>query len=235
MSLLAVVAVLAVGNVVANRFVDDAGYVLWNLGVAATCVVLARRGGVGMSELGLGGTRSAKWAKGLRVGAAIAALVAIVYLVGVALPGTRDLFRDRRVAGDSAARMLFEVFVRIPLGTVVLEEVAFRGVLPVLIARARGVSWRTGAVWASVLFGLWHVLPAWNLAKVNPTTRRFLRAFGSEAAARPVALAFAVIGTAIAGLVLCAIRRWGDHVIASVLVHVSTNSFAYLLAWFVLR
>ena len=50
--------------------------------------------------------------------------------------------------------MLFQVLVRIPLGTVLLEEVAFRGVLPALLGAAPAIRWRWGPViGASVAFG----------------------------------------------------------------------------------
>jgi membrane protease YdiL (CAAX protease family) len=46
---------------------------------------------------------------------------------------------------------------------VVLEEVAFRGVLPALVD---GGWWRATLV-SSALFGLWHVLPSLGMSSAN--------------------------------------------------------------------
>ena len=56
------------------------------------------------------------------------ALVSVVYLVGVVVPLTRPAFLDARYhLGLHGA--LVTAFVVIPLGTILLEEVAFRSVL----------------------------------------------------------------------------------------------------------
>jgi hypothetical protein len=75
-------------------------------------------------ELGLGrGT----WRRGLIWAAGAIVAVAVVYAVGAALPQTRDAFRDARYhLGWEHA--LLTAFLLIPLGTVLSEEVAFRGV-----------------------------------------------------------------------------------------------------------
>ena len=52
--------------------------------------------------------------------------------------------------------MAYESLARIPVGTAVFEEVAFRGVLPGLIARTTTEPAAVGL--SSLLFGLWHVL-----------------------------------------------------------------------------
>ena len=45
-------------------------------------------------------------------------IVLAVYLVGLAIPQTRELFEDERVRGQSLAETLYDAFVRVPLGTV---------------------------------------------------------------------------------------------------------------------
>jgi hypothetical protein len=59
---------------------------------------------------------------GLRLGAAAAAALVVVLIVVAALPATRDLFADRRVDPHSVTLLLYHTLVRIPLGTVVLED-----------------------------------------------------------------------------------------------------------------
>ena len=66
---------------------------------------------------------------GLRWGAAVSAGLLTVYLIGLALPLTRELFNDYR-ADVGLSALLWRTLVAIPLGTVLMEEIAFRGVLP---------------------------------------------------------------------------------------------------------
>ena len=150
-------------------------------------------------------------------------------LVAVAMPAFHELYQDRRV-DEGVGSMLYQVAVRIPLGTVVLEEVAFRGVLPALLAVRIGVM--RGCIVASVLFGLWHVLPSLSLNEVNPVATDV---FGTGAGGTIAAVVFAVIGTTIAGLWLCWIRYRARSVLATVLAHIGSNSIGYTIAWFVTR
>ena len=50
------------------------------------------------------------------------------------MPAFNDLYDDQRVDEGLAAAMLYQAGMRIPLGTAVLEEIAFRAVLPALLA-----------------------------------------------------------------------------------------------------
>jgi membrane protease YdiL (CAAX protease family) len=215
----AVLAILVLSNVVANRLLPSWAYVPWNLLVAALLLLLARRAGLGRGELGLG-----RWGDGLRWGLGAAAVVLAVYLVAVALPATRDLFHDRRVAGG-LGELAYHTLFRIPFGTVILEEVAFRSVLPAFAARRYGVS--IGVVIASVLFGIWHVLPALGIVDVNPVAEETFSGAGGTV----LAVLGAVLVTTIAGLVLCWLRYRSGSLLASIVVHISTNSMAYALAW----
>jgi uncharacterized protein len=218
------VAVLAVANVVSNRVLTGWGYVVWNLGIAAALVVLARRvDALDATDLGLA---RRDVGSGLRWGLAFAALVAGAFLVAVLVPDLRDLFRDRRVGERGAASVLYETLVRIPLGTVVLEEVAFRGVLVGQLRRRVGTA--RAVLGAAVAFGLWHVLPAWNINTVNPVVT-------DADLSRVTAIGSAVVGTALAGVMMGWLRVRGRHVFASGLLHVATNSGGFVVAWLVLR
>ncbi|MCE0767557.1 hypothetical protein LWC35_32360 [Pseudonocardia kujensis] len=79
--------------------------------------------GLGWDDLGLGRRHLGR---GLALGALTVALVAVVSLVGIALPATRTAFEDTRAAGTVGA-LLHAAPVRFPFGTVLLEEIAFRG------------------------------------------------------------------------------------------------------------
>ena len=219
----AVVGILAVANVMSNRVLPAALYVPWNFGVAVLVVVFARRY-VDARALGLG-----EWRRGFLVGMVLVVATAGVLLLGLAMPSINELFEDRRVE-SGVGTLIYQALIRIPLGTVVLEEIAFRSVLPALVAKRFGVV--RGSIAASILFGLWHVLPALNINKVNPVARDV---FGSGVGGKTLAVAFAVVGTMLAGLWLCLIRYRARSVLASMLGHVATNSIGFTIAWFVTR
>lgn len=85
-----------------------------------------------------------------------------------------------------------------------------------------------GVLVASMLFGLWHVLPAWRVSDVNPALGDL---FGDDGLGQAAAVALAVLGTSVAGVGLCLLRYWSGSVLAPILVHITTNSAAYTLAW----
>jgi membrane protease YdiL (CAAX protease family) len=124
----AILSVLAVANIVSNRLLPAWAYVPFNLAVAATVYFLARRV-VQPAEMGL-----TDWARGARWGGVVFAATLLVYTVVALLPGVSEAFEDRRVGGGTTT-LLYHALVRIPLGTVLLEELAFRGALPALLVR----------------------------------------------------------------------------------------------------
>jgi membrane protease YdiL (CAAX protease family) len=201
----AVLVLLAAHNLLANRWADGRGYVPVNLATAGVVVALA---GPGRRGLAVG-------SPAVGVAAALAVLVAMG--VVAARPRTRRLLADRRMAGVDARGTAWRALVRIPLGTVVLEEVAFRGVLPALVSPAG----------AAGLFGLWHIVPAAKTFDVN--------GFALSPRSRAWVLAGAVAGTAAAGLALWALRVAGGGLLAPALVHAAANSGATVAAYAVLR
>lgn len=214
---------LVVANVMSNRVLPAAFYVPWNLAVAGVLVLVAR-GHVSDAELGF-----AEWRRGAAFGMTLLFATAGVMLLAVAMPVFHDLYRDRRVGGGLTT-LAWQAGIRIPLGTVVLEEIAFRSVLPAVFAVRYGVL--RGCMLASVLFGFWHVLPAWGINRVNPTATQI---FGTGLAGEAVAVVLAVIGTTIAGLWWCWIRYRARSVLSTMIAHVATNSLGYLIAYFVVH
>jgi len=222
-----VVALAAAGNLATNLLAPAALYVPTALVVAAAAVLIAVRiGGCGARDLGLA---RADLARGLRLGTAAMAVVALLLALGVALPATRELFADRRVDEPAVPALLYATLVRIPFGTVLLEETLFRGVLLGLGLR----QWppRMAVAWSSALFGLWHVLPAGGLAGYNPAVAGTLHGAGG----RLLVTAAAVAASALAGVVFCWLRLRSGSLVAPVMLHTATNSLAYATAWALLR
>ena len=186
---------------------------------AAALLLVARSAGLSWSELGL--SRPAL-TRGAVAAAAAAVLVAAAYAVALAIPAARGAFRDSRYrlrAGPALATALLAV----PLATVVFEEVAFRGVLWGLVAHDHGAAWATAV--SSVLFGLWHVLPALAAARTNAALR-----------ARRRSVLLPVLGTvlftAVAGVVFAELRRRTGSLVAPAGLHWATNGFGVLAsAW----
>ena len=217
-----VVAVLTLHNVFGNEVVPDAVYVPTNVLTGALLVGIAVLAGASFGEIGLG---RADASIGLRWGVAIAGVVAVGLAVGVALPPTRGLFHDQRVAGLSGADLAYEALLRIPVGTALFEEIAFRGVLLALLLRV--TSTVPAVAVSSVLFGLWHILPTISGLRANELVAGAAATFG--------AVGGAAIVTALGGVLLCALRLHTGSLIAPVLAHTATNSLATVAAFMVQR
>lgn len=174
------------------------------------------------SEIGLD---PADIPRGLRFGLAAAAVVVVVVGTGAAFPRTRKFFVDERVVGADRREILLESLLRIPIATALFEEVLFRGVL--LGAARRRLPMPAAVAASSFLFGLWHVLPTLDTVEGNPAGG-FFRSKATAALA-------AVVGTAIAGAGFAWLRIRSRSVVAPTIVHIATNSAAYLAATVIVR
>jgi membrane protease YdiL (CAAX protease family) len=217
----ATLLVLVVANVVWNRLATERGYVPWAVAVSALLIAIARRDGRTWSELGLG-RRSLR--RGVIWGLALGGIVLAGYVVGYALPATHDLFLDDRVRHMSFARVAYYAFVRVPLGTVLLEEVAFRAVVPALFAVRTSTA--VTATASAVLFGCWHILPALGLDTVNPVATDTVGSLPSW-----VTVVGAVVAAGAVAVWFWYLRRRSDSLLAPMALHWSTNALGYLFAW----
>lgn len=192
-------------------------YITGNATLGTILLVAARRRGADWSDLGLA-RRDA--ARGLLTGVAVAGVTA-VGSAAVAAAGAHTAV-GRRALGDRRAtlpprQLAWQALGRIPLGTAAFEEIAFRGVLFGLIARARG-RWAALAV-SSATFGLWHVGPTLAALEINEAPYGRLRTCLS-----------AVALTTAAGVGLGGLRANARHVAASWLVHWAANATTLLAA-----
>jgi membrane protease YdiL (CAAX protease family) len=215
-TLWSVVAVLAAHNLVGNLWLPQWSYVPANLAIGAIVVWMALRSGIEATEI----TGPRSWLRrGLTAGGAAAAVVAAGIGVGTLVPFAGDLFADERVLGVGTVGLLFHTLVRIPIGTALFEEIAFRGVLPALGRRVT-TPLRANLL-AAVLFGLWHVIPTTSVAAGNA---------GVAGLAAGIVIVAGVAGTALVGLGFSLMRdRWG--LAAPLLLHATVNSVAFAVAW----
>jgi membrane protease YdiL (CAAX protease family) len=211
---------LTLGLLAGNNLVHllpgaSAAYVPLNLVATAGVTAAARRSGLSASDLGL--RRDRLWA-GARWGGAVAAVVAGALAVASAVPALHPLLDDARVQRLSPGAVAYHATVRIPLGTVLFEEVAFRGAL--FGALARNSDRMRAALASSAVFGLWHVRPTLGLLDANDVA--------DDPAARAVAVAVAVLFTTAAGLFFCALRERSGSTLPPIVAHTSTNSLGLL-------
>jgi membrane protease YdiL (CAAX protease family) len=216
-ALASVIAVIALWNVARTALVPDGAHLWVNLAVAGATTAI----GVGLarmtaSELGLERDRLDA---GLRWGGAAMGVVAVAVVAAALLPVGDGLFDDDRV-DIGLAGMLVRVAIVIPVGTVLTEELMFRGVLLGLARRLLPAA--TAVALTSLLFGLWHMLPAWDASPGN-------------AALDDVGRSATVLGTfaltSVAGAVLAWLRIRSGSLLAPILAHIGTNSTPFLVAW----
>jgi membrane protease YdiL (CAAX protease family) len=208
-------------NLLTNRLAPGA-YLLWAWIGAAVLLVIARRDGESWRDMGLGRVpRRAWWWS-----AGVVAAVAAVYLVAAVAPETRGAFGDERAADLTTGEVLVRALVRVPLGTVLLEEIAFRGVLLAMLWRRLGPL--RAVVISSLVFGLWHVLPSLGITTANEALGA---AVGGGASGQVLGVLGAVAFTSIAGVLFCELRRRGGHLIVPMALHWATNGLGYLVAW----
>ncbi|MGY0488067.1 CPBP family intramembrane glutamic endopeptidase [Streptomyces sp. WG-D5] len=219
------IGVLALANVLNNRWAPSYR-LLTAVVVSALLLAVLRLAGGSWADAGLD---PATMGRGARWASVLIGLVCVGYLVAALLPATRSLFADQRHSGLTGEQVAVRMLVTVPVGTVLLEEIGFRGVLYGLVDRARGAVWATAV--SSALFGLWHILPSLHLATAKPGLTPI---FGDSALGAAVADAGAVLFTAAAGVLFCELRRRSGSLLAPMGLHWVVNAAGYL-AGFLLR
>jgi len=182
---------------------------------AAALLAAAAASGLPPADLGLDRDQLRS---GIALGSAAAAPVVAALALAALTPATRPLLDDQRVAGLDRRQLAYQVLLRIPVGTVAWEEIAFRGVLRAALRRV--LTEPAATVVGSVVFGLWHVRPtAEALAANGLATTRGARIAGVTAA---------VAGTAAVGVLLSHLRDRSGSLATPVLLHLAANSTAPL-------
>ena len=219
----AAIGILFVWNVAANVLVpEDAGLPL-NLLFVALLVFVGRRAGLSWDLMG---ARRATVGKGLRVGAVVAVPAMFVVAIAAFVPATREFLADDRFIGVGQGMALYESLVRIPFGTSLAEEIAFRGVMLGLL-----LAWTSplrASLLTAVLFGFWHILPALDALRTNVV---------GELAPGSAGTVSGVVGqvlvTGLAGLGFAWLRFRGNSIATPVIVHWAINGSAYFAGWLI--
>ncbi|WP_370542107.1 CPBP family intramembrane glutamic endopeptidase [Amycolatopsis sp. FDAARGOS 1241] len=208
------VAVLATATTLANRVLPGWAYPV--CGAVTVAVLLTLAFGAGYTSADLGVSR-ATLGRAARTGLLGAAFFLLLFGIAAAVPTLRTVYHDGRVGTPDLPQLAWLTLGRITFGTVVVEEIAFRSVLPALLG-ARDDRWRWGPILgASAFFGLWHFLPAPAVGR-NAAVHAALGGIPA-----PVLQVLAMVAATAAGVFLHAWRHFGRGVLASVLVHFTTN------------
>jgi membrane protease YdiL (CAAX protease family) len=208
--LVTAVATLAVATVTRSARVPARWDFSFNLATAATVLAIGIAGGLDRERLGVDPRRLRA---GLRLGARAFGAISAVVVAGGLLGLVTD---DRTDVG--AAAMIGRVLLVIPIGTVLVEELAFRGVLHGLLCEVAGR--RAAIVTGALLFGLWHVYPAWHDGSVDV-----------DGLGRLGTVAGTFAATALAGVAVLWQRERSGSLLAPMLAHLATNSVTFAVAW----
>jgi len=143
------------------------------------------------------------------------------WLLIAAVPATRPVLADKRSAGLDGRGVAYQAAIRIPIGTVLWEEVAFRGVLQASLRRVMPTP--AAIAITSGVFGLWHVRPTWQALRTNGLADDRWHAVAGVSAGVAV--------MAAGGALLSWLRERSGGLAAPIALHLVTNSGAAVAAW----
>ena len=210
-------ALAAYNNVISKHPWHHRRYALLGLCATGAALTSAAAGGLTAADLGAG---RGHWRPG-RIGGRLATGMAAGWLLVALVPATRPVLDDKRITSLAPRAVAYQALVRIPVGTVLWEETAFRGVLQ---AGLRRVMPETAAILVTGgIFGVWHVQPTLGALRANG-----LDGGHGQAVARVSAVC---VGMAGAGVLLSWLRARSGSLAAPVLLHLASNSGAVLAAW----
>jgi uncharacterized protein len=191
-------------------------YVPANACAAGAVLAGASASGLTAADLGVGPGR---WGPG-RLGWTLAGVTAAGWALAAVVPAARPALADQRVAGLGGREAVYQAVVRIPVGTVLWEEVAFRGVLQAALRRMMPEP--AAIAVTSGVFGLWHIRPTAGALRVNGL------AGGRRQAVTGVAAGVAV--TTAGGVLFSWLRARSGRLAAPVLLHLTINCGGLLAA-----
>ena len=196
-------------------------YTLLNLCATGAALTAAAASGLTATDIGVG---RGELRPGVRLGSAAAAAAAGGWVLIAAVPATRPILGDDRIRGLSGREVAYQALVRIPLGTVLWEETAFRGVLQAALGRV--MPGRAAIAVTSGIFGIWHIGPTAGALRINGLAGRGRILAGVTAG---------VAATTAGGVLLSCLRVRSGSLAAPMLLHIATNCGGALTAWAVAR
>lgn len=212
---LIVVSILAYGTLMA-KFLPRKAHISSNIFAAIITIIFGLLLGLSLPQMGLtlSGVKSIILISALATGAIFILTFAVSFL-----PFLRHIFLGESFANARIRTVFFEAGFRIPLGTALVEEILFRGVL--LGVLLQSYSPLVASIIASVVFGLWHIVPSINSIESNNVVQERMRNKSLHTAGSVLGIVFV---TTIAGLFFCWLRIISGTIITTWLVHWAINS-----------
>lgn len=220
---LAAAVIVGASNLLLNRVVPRPLQVPAALAAAGGLVLLARHAGATASQLGLA---REDVRQGLRTGLAAGIPIGVVAALGAFVPWTAPFFRDERIVRADMLEAAHELLVRLPLATVVAEELIFRGALEAVFSQRRSAA--GAALISAGMFGAWHVLPALDRIHSNPGISGV---HGGSKAKQAMVVVSICATTSATGLALSWLRKRSASLIAPIVVHFAANAGGYFGGW----
>lgn len=211
---ISIILLMVVYNLLLHRIVPKKYHLPFALISTSLVVLFAYQADIDIAQLGFQNIGS-----GLLYGGVMAIGLNLFFAVALSIKATRSLFVDARVDGLTLRGLARRTLIDIPLTTVLFEEVLFRGLI-IAILQTQYEDW-WAIVGSSILFGLWHIMPAMEFAKTNKKASGF-----------PLATILGtVLFTAASGLMFGWLRIASGSIIAPMLLHFASNSGSYLASW----
>lgn len=210
-----VILILLYGTVLA-RLIPRQYHLFLNIGISVVAIIVGLAFGMNWANMGLDLSH-------ILPGFFVAVVASIIITAGTviiaAIPFLRHYFLGENLAQASGKLMAFEAAIRIPLGTALVEEILFRGILLGLLLLHHSTI--VALIIAAVIFGLWHIFPTINQIEDNDSVAKALqdkkqRKYGS--------IIGVVAVTTIAGLLFGWLRIIAGGILAPWLVHWSINA-----------
>lgn len=218
---LAVVVALFVTNMLHNRWAKR-HYMVVCFVATGFLLLVARIDGLAWRDMGLGEN---SWYQGLIWSIIVFCAVALFYAIAASLPFARKGFADKRAVEQGWTTLLYESTIRIPFGTALLEETAFRGVLLAVVVSGWG--WWPGVIVSSILFGLWHIYPSLDFHENSEVAEKLPDNFWGKL----VSVIGNVVATGIAGVVFCLLLDFTGSLFPVIVLHASLNGIGMAVSW----
>lgn len=198
------------------KVVPPKAHIWLNISVAMAAILLGLLSGLSFTEMGLGATG---WIRSAVIASLFLICVVVVLFIVSRIPSLRKFFLGGYFARVPRRKLFYEAGFRVPIGTALLEEVLFRGVLLGMLYVSYGAVW--AVVLSSLVFGLWHIFPTVDNLEQNEAAAQMVadkkhRAWGS--------VLLVVLSTTLAGLFFSLIRLWAGSLLAPWLIHWTINS-----------
>jgi membrane protease YdiL (CAAX protease family) len=217
--LVLVILILLYGTVLA-RLVPRKYHLYLNISIALVAVLLGIAFNVTLEQMGLGLRHILP---GIYVAIGASLVITVATLIISAIPPLRRYFLGDDLAQASGKLIAFEAAIRIPLGTALIEEILFRGVLLGLLLLNN--STLVAIIVSAIIFGLWHIFPTINTLENNDGVASTIN---DKKARKAGSIIGVIIITTIAGIFFGWLRVAANSVLAPWLLHWSINASGVL-------